>query len=101
MIILTIEGTILGKGQFGIVHKGVLNRNGGKSLVAIKTVTPGVDVETFKALLSEIKIMAYLDRHENIAHLIGACTVDIKKRMEESCCSHFPQLNLSFYNLVV
>ena len=80
MLNIVYEGNVLGSGQFGVVHKGFLNRNGGKVLVAVKTVTSDVNVETFKALLSEIKIMAYLDHHQNVAHLIGACTVAIKKR---------------------
>ena len=96
---MTFSGNVLGSGQFGVVHEGFLSQNGGKELVAIKTVTPDVDVETFKALLSEIKIMAYLDRHENIAYLLGACTADIKKRKEKT--SNIICLKIPFYNLIV
>jgi len=81
---LTIEGNILGSGQFGVVHKGSLTTNGGKEAVAVKTVTPDVNVENFKALLSEIKIMIYLDQHPNIVYLIGACTTNIKRRKRKS-----------------
>lgn len=36
-------------------------------------------IEFFKALLSELKIMTYLDKHENLVNLIGACTQNIQK----------------------
>ena len=58
----------------------MLKRYGENGVVAIKTVSKGVDLETFKSLLSEIKIMAYLGKHENIIHMIGASTVDIIER---------------------
>ena len=48
--------------------------------VAVKAVTPGVDIEIFKSLLSEIKIMEYLGQHENVIQMLGACTEEI-----ESC----------------
>jgi serine/threonine protein kinase len=71
------ETKLLGSGQFGVVYKGFLLRNGEKEVVAVKTVAKGVPVEVFKALLSEIKIMAFLGKHENVVELIGANTQDI------------------------
>lgn len=48
--------------------------------VAVKTIKP-VDygMDTFKALLSELKIMTYIGKHENIVNLVGACTTNIQK----------------------
>jgi len=45
--------------------------------VAIKTVHDDVDVECFKTLLSEIKILVHLRHHRNIVALIAACTKNI------------------------
>jgi hypothetical protein len=36
-------------------------------------------MDVFKALLSELKIMTYIGKHENIINLIGACTNNIQK----------------------
>jgi serine/threonine protein kinase len=69
----------LGSGQFGLVVKGWLKREDGEELVAVKTVKATVEVESFKALLAEIKIMAYLDKHEHIVYLIGATTTKIRE----------------------
>ena len=66
----------MGDGQFGQVLRGTL----GKAPVAIKTVKKCVDIMYVKALLSELKIMCYVGRHENIVSLIGACTEGIDKR---------------------
>ena len=49
-----------------------------ETTVAVKTAKSNVDAANFLALLTEIKIMAYLDRHENIASLLGSCTGNIK-----------------------
>ena len=73
------EEDILGSGQFGIVFKGILHRNGETNVVAIKTVNPDVDVETFRSLLSEIKVMEFVGKHENIIQMLGAFTENIEK----------------------
>ncbi|ODM94346.1 Vascular endothelial growth factor receptor 1 [Orchesella cincta] len=74
----------LGCGTFGTVYRAILCRNTeGKNIpVAVKTTNPTFsNVEHFKALLSELKIMTVIGNHKNIVNLIGACTEDIKKRI--------------------
>lgn len=60
------------------MYKGILkDKHGGQNKhVAIKTVTGCSDKIYFAALLSEIKIMCYIGKHEkaNIVELVGACT---------------------------
>ncbi|ODM97664.1 Fibroblast growth factor receptor 3 [Orchesella cincta] len=75
------ETTILGTGAFGIVWKGsVVFSNGDGITVAVKSIKRNVGVLYFKALLSELKIMAYIGKHPNIVSLVGACTHNIRKR---------------------
>ncbi|CAG7838415.1 unnamed protein product [Allacma fusca] len=66
---------ILGSGAFSVVKKGLAK---GKE-VAVKTVKPGADKSYLKALLSEIKILIYLGKHDNLIALVGACTSDLRK----------------------
>jgi serine/threonine protein kinase len=75
-----VDSRVLGSGQYGLVVKGWLKKEDGEKLVAVKTVKATVDVENFKALLAEIKIMAYLDKQEHIVNLIGATTTKIRER---------------------
>jgi len=71
----------LGKGAFGIVMKGrVTLTTGEEKEVAVKTVKKNVGIMYFKALLSEIKIMAHIGQHPNVIGLIGCCTENIRKR---------------------
>jgi len=66
----------LGSGEFGIVYRGTMN---GNRVIAAKTVKPNVDKSFIKALLSELKIMIYLGKHENIIELIGASTAGLRE----------------------
>ena len=66
---------MLGSGQFGIVYKGIVN---GRP-VAVKTLKANADKDYLKALLSELKIMCYLGKHEHLVELIGANTSKLKK----------------------
>ena len=86
-ILFSDERKVLGSGQFGVVYQGFIKREDGKEIVAVKTVRSNVDVENFKALLAEIKIMAYLEKHEHICCLAGACTSSIKE--SQFTISHF------------
>lgn len=73
---------LLGYGQFAIVLKG---RIVSQSLpAAIKISKPSNDVEIFKSLLSEIKIMMYVGSHVNILKLLGVCTSGIKRRKSQA-----------------
>jgi len=73
----TDENDVLGSGAYGIVFRGKLV--GYPDEVAIKTMKPHSTLSYFKALLSELKIMVYLGKHENVIHLIGAYTGRIKE----------------------
>ena len=46
--------------------------------VAVKTLHRNVPIKYFKALLSELKILAFIGAHDNVANLVGACTANIK-----------------------
>jgi Protein tyrosine and serine/threonine kinase len=77
----------LGSGEFGVVHKGVIRKPDGEmQKVAIKSVKTNVHVDYYKAFLLEIKILAYLEKHENIACLVGACTNNIQNRELTKIC---------------
>lgn len=78
---------VLGSGEYGLVLYGLYknaNPPEGQPFVkpvAIKTQKPLTSgKEFFKALLSELKIMTYIGKHDNIVNLIGACTQNIRKR---------------------
>ncbi|OXA47685.1 Vascular endothelial growth factor receptor 3 [Folsomia candida] len=86
----------LGSGAYGMVLNGTLrgkpdntaknNKNIKKSntanlfKIAVKTVKPSLDSTSLTALLSELKVMIYIGRHENIIGLIGACTEKLWNR---------------------
>ena len=63
--------------------------------VAIKTFKRSVEVDEFKAVLAEVKIMAYLGDHEFIVKFVGAEISEIAKRncrVFKRMCSHFMNL---------
>ncbi|OXA51590.1 Vascular endothelial growth factor receptor 2 [Folsomia candida] len=69
---------VLGSGEFSVVVKG---RMKSKNMnVAIKIAKPSADVTLFKTLLSEVKIMIFIENHENIVALFGVCTRNIRTR---------------------
>jgi len=68
---------LLGKGQFGIVYKAKLFPE--EKQVAVKTVPENVDVDSFKTVLTELKVHMYLGFHPNIVEFLGAITKDIQK----------------------
>lgn len=82
------DGIRLGYGAFGTVLKAQLRLDDGDpftearcfSTVAVKTLSEGARICYFKALLSELKILCYIGRHENVVNLIGACTSLLKER---------------------
>ena len=73
---VVVIGTVLGSGEFGTVHQGFLNGEA----VAVKTCKSTVDVEDFKGILAEIKIMEYLGSHENVVQFLGADISMIQER---------------------
>ena len=48
--------------------------------MAVKTIVPHADDMFFRALLMELKIMAYIGKHVNIVSLLGAVTENIEMR---------------------
>ena len=45
---------VLGSGEYGVVHRGVYNLQS----VAVKNLKSSVEVDEFKSVLSEVKIVA-------------------------------------------
>lgn len=74
--------SILGRGAFGTVYRAQLEKGDGyDTTVAVKMIDPNsTDVTFFKALLTELKIMSCIGKHEHVIRLIGATTKDIKDR---------------------
>lgn len=64
-------GELLGKGNFGEVFKGTLQRD--KTAVAVKTCKEDLPPELKIRFLSEARILKQYD-HPNIVKLIGVCT---------------------------
>jgi len=67
------------------VHKGTLTSkyislNAVGTRIAIKVPKQDLEVEAFKNVLREVKIMAHVGSHENVVGFIGACTQNIRKR---------------------
>ena len=69
----------LGEGNYGIVVKGTLlershdNSTYSRQPVAIKMLKSWNTVQA-KALLSELKILTYVGKHNNVVSLVGAIT---------------------------
>ena len=52
-----------------MVHAGLWNNS---VPVAVKTFKRTLDVDEFKAVLAEVKIMAYLGDHEHVVKFLGS-----------------------------
>ncbi|CAL8121490.1 unnamed protein product [Orchesella dallaii] len=71
-----IENKLLGKGEFaGFVYKGKIK--GHLNDVAFKRTTFSSKIFALRGLLSEIKILSYLGKHENVVSLCGAYTAEL------------------------
>ncbi|ODM99387.1 Vascular endothelial growth factor receptor 2 [Orchesella cincta] len=69
------QKSLLGSGAFGMVLKGkVYGRP-----VAVKTVNRFADKSYLQALLSELKIMIYIGKHDSIVELVGAFTSQLRR----------------------
>lgn len=81
---LTDHRSVIGSGEFGVVKRGTLKfiPNGDPIQVAVKSTEDGADAKYLTALLSEIKLMIYLKKHENIVTILGACTSDLEKGVD-------------------
>ncbi|ODM91415.1 Platelet-derived growth factor receptor alpha [Orchesella cincta] len=73
--------TLLGSGAFGVVCQGYVQKVKGEAgiQVAVKTTNSSSPSTALTGILSEIKVMNYLGKHENIVNIIGAYTKRIKK----------------------
>lgn len=83
--VICIAGDILDRGNFGVVYKAILTKDGAQFVypgieVAAKKNSESVAVHEFKAILCEIKTLAYIGNHANIVKFHGACVENIKKR---------------------
>jgi len=47
--------------------------------VAFKTTKAGCPSSALKGMMSEIKVLLYLGKHENIVTILGAYTAEIKQ----------------------
>uniref|UniRef100_H2YM16 Protein kinase domain-containing protein n=1 Tax=Ciona savignyi TaxID=51511 RepID=H2YM16_CIOSA len=68
---------ILGRGNYGIVHKGRVQERESSRMVAIKTMKDGThSKERLLEFLTEINFMLNIGNHPNVLSVIGCCTVD-------------------------
>ncbi len=70
----------MGSGQYAVVYPGSIQHpiSGEKIQVAIKTIRSNSGDEYLRALLKEIKTMAYVGEHPHIVKLIGCYTQDLQ-----------------------
>jgi len=75
---------VIGSGAYGMVLKGILtNKKRERVPVAIKTLKPMDDISYFKALMSELKIMGFIGKHDNIVNLLGAYTKNLQNSIKK------------------
>lgn len=74
------EDEPLGSGEFGRVCRGTITKLSEKIPVAVKYPNPlRFHRTTVHGLLSEIKVLAYLGKHQNISELLGANVAKLKQ----------------------
>lgn len=78
-IVLIDKTALLGFGAFGSVFKGRID--GLVNDVAFKMTRTDCPVTALRGLLSEIKILIYLGKHENIVSICGAYTAELSTGM--------------------
>lgn len=79
---MVLNGTLRGKPDNTAKNNKNIKKSNTANLfkIAVKTVKPSLDSTSLTALLSELKVMIYIGRHENIIGLIGACTEKLWNR---------------------
>lgn len=81
------KSTVLGKGNFGVVRKGLLKMADPKTeeevkkrlTVALKSAANQYDISQTSMLASELRLMCAIGRFPNVLALVGAVTVDLRK----------------------
>ncbi|XP_042315079.1 receptor-type tyrosine-protein kinase FLT3 [Sceloporus undulatus] len=71
-------GQVLGSGAFGKVVNAVaygISETGVSAQVAVKMLKEKYGSSEKDALMSELKMMTHIGKHENIVNLLGACTM--------------------------
>ncbi|OQV23546.1 Macrophage colony-stimulating factor 1 receptor 2 [Hypsibius exemplaris] len=82
---------MLGRGEFGIVFKGIAHRLPtisdvkGPTVVAVKTTINPADKEQHTLLASEFKVMMKAGRHINIVNILGILQLDKLYMVLEFC----------------
>lgn len=78
----------LQKEDLGVFYKGVLKPITEESKISIectgkpvtiKTANPSSGLHCLQSILKEVKVMLYLGKHANIAHLVGCCTENLNQ----------------------
>ncbi|KAL8249174.1 hypothetical protein R6Q59_006042 [Mikania micrantha] len=64
--------TLIGKGGYGNVYKGVLLLSGKLTTVAVKRLDPSISGQGFKEFLTEIHLLSRY-KHPNLVSLLGFC----------------------------
>ena len=80
-------GVLLGEGCFGRVvlgeAVGVKDSEETVKTVAVKMIKSITNVAALEALASELKILIYLGSHLNVVNLLGACTKQVHRGLNE------------------
>ena len=74
-------GRKLGGGNFGSVHKGMVEdliHPGQTNKVAVKSVNNPLDPAQIYSLICEIKILDQLEKRLDLVNMVGACTTQFK-----------------------
>ncbi|CAL8075527.1 unnamed protein product [Orchesella dallaii] len=79
----TLESNaLLGSGAFGTVVRGIIRNfkgTGEDVSVAVKTTKLSSPPTAITGMMSEIKVLGYLGKHDQIVNLIGAYTKEIRR----------------------
>nr|XP_039267599.1 serine/threonine receptor-like kinase NFP [Styela clava] len=66
---------VIGRGNFGVVHKALLKTPAEEKVVAVKSIPETYDESGKNAFLAEIALISNIGTHRNIMGIIGCCTI--------------------------
>nr|CAB3246203.1 vascular endothelial growth factor receptor 3 [Phallusia mammillata] len=69
-----VQEDIIGRGNFGVVHKATLTKDGTQKNVAVKSLTGAYATCYRDDFLAEMALLISLGHHDNVLGMIGACT---------------------------